>query len=471
VNQASELGPQTTDVVVTLVHGTWAYGAAWTQPDSAFCQQLREELQGCGAASVTFSRFDWSGGNTHFDRRLASVRLRKHLLGLLRTEPDARHYVVAHSHGGNVTLRAVRSSPALCRKISGIAAIATPFLTFRQQSFRLALLRPALQGAVTVVKDVLVWLMASDVYNFLILLFGGPQFLVPIAVVIGLVWLVFRYLVPHLVHWLSYSRAGPIVIAGYQVFAALVGAGLGVLALKWSWDEATERHTKKLQRESRRVFLRYSYHQPEASLTDVPVFTLSSFLDEAYGVLAGSWWIHRATGWGVRFGITGALLTTIIVTATVAYEVSRLRFATMSYLGWATLLKTASPILLGGSTLLAVWLASTLIGLFLAISGRSSLGLGLADADDNLLCDVRARRELPLPIRITRKRYGTWQLLRHSKGALFHSRIYFHPPAIQDIAAWISSPPHRTPTLITPSTAVAPKSDPAADAPAACDAG
>lgn len=143
----------------------------------------------------------------------------------------------------------------------------------------------------------------------------------------------------------------------------------------------------------------------------------------------------------------------------------------MSYLGWATLLKTASPILLGGSTLLAVWLASTLIGLFLAISGRSSLGLGLADADDNLLCDVRARRELPLPIRITRKRYGTWELLRHSKGALFHSRIYFHPPAIQDIAAWISSPPHRTPTLITPSTAVAPKSDPAADAPAACNAG
>jgi hypothetical protein len=240
--------------------------------------------------------------------------------------------VVAHSHGGNVTLRAVRRSPALCRKVSGIAVIATPFLTFRQQSFRLALLRPALQGAMTVVKDVLVWLMASKGYGFL-LLFREPWFLVPIAVVIGLVWLVFRHLVPHLVHWLSYSRAGPIVTAGYQVFAALVGAGLGVFALKWSWDEATERHTKKLQRESRRVFLRYSYYQPEASLTDIPVFTLSSFLDEAYGVLAGSWWIHRATGWGVRFGISGALLTTIIVTATVAYEVSRLGFATMSYLG------------------------------------------------------------------------------------------------------------------------------------------
>jgi hypothetical protein len=101
-----------------------------------------------------------------------------------------------------------------------------------------------------------------------------------------------------------------------------------------------------------------------------------------------------------------------------------------------------------GSILLAVWLASTLIGLFLAITGRSSLGLGLANADDNLLCDVRARRDLPLPIRITRKRYGTWQLLRHSKGALFHSRIYFHPPAIQDIAAWISVPPSEKPASL-----------------------
>jgi pimeloyl-ACP methyl ester carboxylesterase len=350
VHQASELGPQTTEVVVTLVHGTWAHGAAWTQPDSAFCTQLREELQVYGAASVTFSRFDWSGGNTHFDRRLASIQLRKHLLDLLGTEPDARHYVVAHSHGGNVALRALRSSPALCRKVSGIAALATPFLTFRQQSFRLALLRPALQGAITAVKDVLVWLMASHVRNFLIISFGGPWFLVPVAVAIGLVWLAFRYLVPHLVHWLGSSWAGPIVISGYQVFAALVGAGLGVLALKWSWDEATEQHTKKLQSESRRVFLRYSYYQPESSLTDVPVFALSSFPDEAYGALAGSWWIHRATGWGVRFGIFAALLTTIVVTAAVAYEVSRVRFAVMSYLGWSTLVKTASPILLGGAS-------------------------------------------------------------------------------------------------------------------------
>jgi hypothetical protein len=455
VNQASELTPPATDVVVTLVHGTWAHGAAWTQPNSPFCKQLTEELHFRGVAKVTFPPFKWSGGNTHLDRRLASIQLRKHLRRQLRTEPAARHYVVAHSHGGNVTLRAVRNSPALCQKVSGIAAIATPFLTFRQRSLRLALLRPALQGAISAVKDTLVWLMVSRAVSVGIL-FQEPLFLVCFSMVIALVLLMYRHLIPHVVHWLSYNWAGQMVTTGYQVFAIFVAAVMVVVALLWGWDEATDKNTKKLRRESRSIFLRYSYSQPETSLTDIPVFALSSFLDEAYGVLTGSWWMHRATGWGVRFGISAALLTTLLVTTAVEYELARQMFATMSHLGWATLLKTASPILLGGSIMLAIWLASTLIGLFLVISGRSSLGLGLSDPDDNLLCEVRARRDLPLPIRTTKQRYSTWQLLRHSKGALFHSRIYFHPPAIHDIAAWISSPHQRTPALITAPTATRP---------------
>ena len=64
-----------------------------------------------------------------------------------------------------------------------------------------------------------------------------------------------------------------------------------------------------------------------------------------------------------------------------------------------------------------------LLKLFLTLVGKSNFGLGLSDPGDNLVCDIHARRDLPLPIPSTKKRYGSWQLIWHAKGVLFHSRI------------------------------------------------
>src|SRR5215470_5590384 len=142
-----------TDVsfVITLVHGTWAPGAPWTKCNSPFRKQLREELKNQHATSVKFFRIDWGGRNTHQDRRKASICLRKQLLRQCSERPNARHYIVAHSHGGNVALRAVCHSPRLRREIKGIVAIATPFLSFSQTNFLLALLPPTLKEAFNMV--------------------------------------------------------------------------------------------------------------------------------------------------------------------------------------------------------------------------------------------------------------------------------------------------------------------------------
>lgn len=46
--------------------------------------------------------------------------------------PDAKHYVVTHSHGGNITLRAIRESD-IERGLTGVVCLATPFLHLRRR--------------------------------------------------------------------------------------------------------------------------------------------------------------------------------------------------------------------------------------------------------------------------------------------------------------------------------------------------
>jgi len=106
-------------VVVTLVHGTFARGAEWTQLDSKFSIDLLHNLR-CRAV---VTRFDWSGRNNLWDRAKAAEELSDFVDALRAIYPDAKQYVVAHSHGGNVALYAARRT-----RIDGIACLATPFL-------------------------------------------------------------------------------------------------------------------------------------------------------------------------------------------------------------------------------------------------------------------------------------------------------------------------------------------------------
>jgi hypothetical protein len=64
---------------------------------------------------------------------MAAVRLRADLWQAIAEFPDARHVVIAHSHGGNVALYALKD-PELRSQIAGVVTLATPFFTARDRN-------------------------------------------------------------------------------------------------------------------------------------------------------------------------------------------------------------------------------------------------------------------------------------------------------------------------------------------------
>jgi hypothetical protein len=106
---------------VTLVHGTFAKGAAWTRrPTSVLWGELEKTFG--GAVHVTCC--DWSGDNNMVARLQGADELVGHVRRLKADFPLAKHFIVAHSHGGNVALYA-----AYEEEVDGIATLATPFIS------------------------------------------------------------------------------------------------------------------------------------------------------------------------------------------------------------------------------------------------------------------------------------------------------------------------------------------------------
>lgn len=120
--------PGLPSVVITLVHGTFASDAPWTNSDIAMRAALKE-------AGHMVAPFNWSGKNSHCERRSAAVRLTEHLKDQIALHPGADHWIIAHSHGGNVALHAVHRIGIVddSRRIP-IITLATPFI-HAQSSF------------------------------------------------------------------------------------------------------------------------------------------------------------------------------------------------------------------------------------------------------------------------------------------------------------------------------------------------
>jgi hypothetical protein len=117
-------------LVVTLVHGTWAMTSEWTRPRLKFVKALERALAKRGATDVQFDRFLWSGGNTFAARKRAQDKLACHIRGIAAKHPDVPHYIVSHSHGGNVALAALRDlmEHGGDVPVQGVACLGTPFL-------------------------------------------------------------------------------------------------------------------------------------------------------------------------------------------------------------------------------------------------------------------------------------------------------------------------------------------------------
>ncbi|MEZ5850112.1 MAG: hypothetical protein R3D68_05595 [Hyphomicrobiaceae bacterium] len=111
---------------MTLVHGTFARGAAWAGEGSLLRRELAAALD-AARGPITFDVFDWSGQNTHKARVRAGYELASHIRRIRKKNPGCRHFIVAHSHGGNVALLAHKHLPVESHAL-GIATLGTPFI-------------------------------------------------------------------------------------------------------------------------------------------------------------------------------------------------------------------------------------------------------------------------------------------------------------------------------------------------------
>ena len=111
--------------VVTLIHGTGARNAPWTSEGSNLRTRLEERLR---PEPVIFNCFCWSGRNSVRARETAAADLRASLCKLIEEYPDARHSIIAHSHGGNIALRALDGKFELRKRVPLVVTLATPFI-------------------------------------------------------------------------------------------------------------------------------------------------------------------------------------------------------------------------------------------------------------------------------------------------------------------------------------------------------
>ena len=122
-----EAMPTDRRVKIFTVHGTFAHEAQWDnwdvddgpdKPDNKrhFINRLSAYLKKKGVQfdKADHTEFNWSGGNSHDERRTAAIALKKKIEEVLRAKEQETGktykllypggvYVIAHSHGGTLS--------------------------------------------------------------------------------------------------------------------------------------------------------------------------------------------------------------------------------------------------------------------------------------------------------------------------------------------------------------------------------
>jgi len=118
------------DVFLIPFFGVWPSGFwpkwLWFAEGSEFRTRLTAALSKHGL-SVQISPFNWSGANSVRARDNAARMLSEHLRTKQSEHPGCKQVVIAHSHGGNVALRALDGIGDQIFLIT----IATPFVELR----------------------------------------------------------------------------------------------------------------------------------------------------------------------------------------------------------------------------------------------------------------------------------------------------------------------------------------------------
>ena len=128
-------------MVVHAVHGTWPYGL-WTQMLSRKAPKLESGslpwfIEGSGfheyikqnsRRAIIWIPFNWTGANSFGARHEGARSFSKHLALWLQKEAESEHVIIAHSHGGSVTIEALRMmNQNELASLSKVITLATPF--------------------------------------------------------------------------------------------------------------------------------------------------------------------------------------------------------------------------------------------------------------------------------------------------------------------------------------------------------
>lgn len=76
---------------------------------------------------MRFERFKWSGWNRVASRASGAVELERHIREVGERDSQAKHVLIAHSHGGNIALYAMRE-PNVQQCVNGLVCLSTPFI-------------------------------------------------------------------------------------------------------------------------------------------------------------------------------------------------------------------------------------------------------------------------------------------------------------------------------------------------------
>lgn len=224
--------PKTT--LVTLVHGTWARNAPWIQPESDFCASLSASTD----RTIQFLPFNWSGRNNHGARLKAGEQLASHIKKHHKSHPDSPHFVIAHSHGGNVALYALRDENAVSA-VTGLITLATPFIVIRDREIDLAL--KIVAKICAFFAFIYLWVFLSNIATPHLLSASGWIVLAGIVAAIFLTFILWgavfglaEAIEEGMGAWLSSRQDEWIDRLSYRI-----PVGLPVLATRFSIDEAS----------------------------------------------------------------------------------------------------------------------------------------------------------------------------------------------------------------------------------------
>jgi hypothetical protein len=195
-------------LLITLVHGTWPQGffrtffwmprrrhpsPLWYEDGSPFLARLSTELHDI---SHKMRRLRWTGANSIRIRDETAQVLAEHLSVEHAEHPQATQLVIAHSHGGNIALRALHHLKQRDASQSSaeplVVTLATPFVEVHHAD--LGVFRPFyFRGALVIIISSVAWAGLSYISGFLPALpvpFGNGLSTIAIGVLAGFLgWL------------------------------------------------------------------------------------------------------------------------------------------------------------------------------------------------------------------------------------------------------------------------------------------